>query len=107
MSKCRVAYVDLHGIIPWRSCDFEYWILPLVIITAQICPYSSIRQISVSYEPGIVPIKINLATGEHRNDDIGQSCLFRIAFSIADKPRRIALCSLLACLERFYFVFAS
>lgn len=31
--------MDLHGIIPWRSCDFEYWIyhiLRLVIITAQI-----------------------------------------------------------------------
>ncbi|KOS36749.1 hypothetical protein ACN38_g12491, partial [Penicillium nordicum] len=26
MSKCKVAYMDLHGIIPWRSCDFEYWI---------------------------------------------------------------------------------
>ncbi|KOS37061.1 hypothetical protein ACN38_g12164, partial [Penicillium nordicum] len=24
MSKCKVAYVNLHGIIPWRSCDFEY-----------------------------------------------------------------------------------
>jgi hypothetical protein len=47
-----------------------------------------------------------LATGEHHSDDIGQSCLFRIAFSSAGKPRRIALCSLLACLNRFYFVFA-
>ncbi|KOS36957.1 hypothetical protein ACN38_g12276 [Penicillium nordicum] len=39
LSKCKVAYMDLHGIIPWRSCDFEYWIyhiLRLVIITAQI-----------------------------------------------------------------------
>ena len=24
MSKCKVAYMDLQGIIPWRSCDFEY-----------------------------------------------------------------------------------
>ncbi|KOS38647.1 hypothetical protein ACN38_g10533 [Penicillium nordicum] len=39
VSKCKVAYIDLQGIIPWRSCDFQYWIyhiLRLVIITAQI-----------------------------------------------------------------------
>ncbi|KOS36082.1 hypothetical protein ACN38_g13233 [Penicillium nordicum] len=39
VSKCKVAYMDLQGIIPWRSCDFQYWIyhiLRLVIITAQI-----------------------------------------------------------------------
>ncbi|KOS48839.1 hypothetical protein ACN38_g314 [Penicillium nordicum] len=39
VTPCKVAYMDLQGIIPWRSCDFQYWIyhiLRLVIITAQI-----------------------------------------------------------------------
>ena len=39
MSKCKVKYMDLQGIIPCKSCDFEYHayhILRLVIITAQI-----------------------------------------------------------------------
>ena len=39
VSKCKVKYMDLQGIIPCKSCDFEYHayhILRLVIITAQI-----------------------------------------------------------------------
>ncbi|KOS42734.1 hypothetical protein ACN38_g6386, partial [Penicillium nordicum] len=63
VSKCKVAYMDLQGIIPWRSCDFQYWIyhiLRLVIITAQIVEIAGFvileREFSIS---AVVPIQFN------------------------------------------------
>ncbi|KOS44997.1 hypothetical protein ACN38_g4066 [Penicillium nordicum] len=58
MCQSARLHTWIYSIIPWRSCDFEYWIyhiLRLVIITAQIVEiagflsFQKVRVLNISH----------------------------------------------------------